>query len=156
MSNQWIRRLIAGCVLAFGSFAAQADSSCAFCPEAQVLESRMDQLPADPLNEETIEAQDALMWDTSKLLYKNLQRPSLNLDEATALIRLASRILDYDNAMMTVVDNIENFRRHYERDGELSFKSVLARMRAEGLLTGDEKHQLLESYGLLSDSEPEN
>jgi hypothetical protein len=124
---------------------ALAAGTCAHCSDVQKLEAELATVTPDPLDPATAKKQDDLIFQGSVLAGKILAATALDEESALAVAGLLTKLLAYDNAMISVADNLKDVQRHY-RSGEL--ERALAKLEREKKISAQEKADFIESYGI--------
>lgn len=131
--------------IALSPLAGAAGGSCALCADAVKLEAELATVAPDPLDPATVKKQDDLIYRGSVLAGKILAAATLDEKSALAATELLTRLLAYDNAMISVADNLRDVQRHY-RAGSLA--RALTKLESSKKISAQEKADFIESYGI--------
>lgn len=141
-----MKLLFLSALMTLTSFAADAAGrSCALCADAVKLEAELTTVTPDPLDPATVKRQDDLIFKGSVLAGKILAASSLDENSALAVAELLTKLLAYDNAMISVADNLRDVQRHY-RAGTL--ERALTKLESSKKISSQEKADFIESYGI--------
>lgn len=135
--------------LTLASSAAFAQASCPKCPDMARMQQEMVKTPAEPLNEDTIAAQDRLLDRGVTLVRLVLREPQLSSETAESVLLLLAKLIAYDNGENSALyapGTSALFHKHYDRRTNNVLKPALAKLIAERRLTGEEKSDLCEAF----------